>query len=70
MVANGPDSVLETSCLIYRGNLQIQRGFLWRDEPYFVCTHSATAGDCCDHGNQAYLPGTGYTVMTWAVPAK
>ena len=31
--------------------------FYGRDEPYFVCTHSASASD--RHRNQAYLPGTG-----------
>ena len=42
--------------------------FYGRDEPYFVCTHSASASD--RHRYQTYLPGTGDTVMTWAVPPE
>ena len=37
--------------------------FYGRDEPYFLhMAYSAGAGD--RHRNQAYLPGTGDTVMT------
>ena len=63
VVGNDPDSVLETSCWIY---VLISKYNGWvfcgRDEPYFACTHSASADD--RHCNQAYLPGTGDTVMT------
>ena len=38
------------------------RVFYGCDEPYFVGTHSAGTGD--RQHNQAYLPGTGDTVMT------
>ena len=48
--------------------VQIQQGFCRRDESYFVCTHSASAGDL--HRNQVYLPGTGDTVIQQAVPLE
>ena len=36
---------------------KFNRVFYGRDEPYFVFTHSSSAGG--RHHNQAYLPGTG-----------
>ena len=36
--------------------------FYGRDEPYFLCAHSASASD--RHRNQAYSPGTEDTVIT------
>ena len=66
VISNGPDSVLETSGTTCHVNTT------WvsydHDEQYFVCTHSANAGD--RHRNQAYLPGTGGIVMTETVPPE
>ena len=51
VVSNRPGSVLETSGRIYRVDEKIQRVFYGYDEPDFICTHSASAGD--RHRNQA-----------------